>query len=54
MLLLAFLSNEIENITLLMALFFFFIHIPADALESLKQSYEYVCPNDGFIEQVML
>ena len=55
MLLLAFFSNEIENIMLLMSLFFFFfIHIPADALESLKQSYEYVCPNDGFIEQVML
>jgi len=53
MLLLGFFSNEIENIMLLMAPFFF-IHIPADALESLKQSCEFVCPNDGFIEQVML
>nr|KJB46201.1 hypothetical protein B456_007G352400 [Gossypium raimondii] len=25
-----------------------------DALESLKQSCEFVCPNDGFLEQVML
>ena len=24
----------------------------ADALESLRQSCEFVCPNDGFLEQV--
>lgn len=28
--------------------------IPADALESLRQSCESVCPNDGFLEQVIL
>lgn len=27
--------------------------IPADALESLRQSSEFVCPNDGFLEQVV-
>lgn len=25
-----------------------------DALESLKQSYEFVCPNDGFLEQLKM
>lgn len=28
--------------------------IPAGALESLRQSCESVCPNDGFLEQVIL
>lgn len=38
------------------ALFFlllFWPFIPADALESLRQSCEFVCPNDGFLEQVV-
>lgn len=32
----------------------FAFSVLADALESLKQSCEFVCPNDGFLEQVML
>lgn len=36
------LSDEIKN-----------IYIPPDALESLRQSCEFVCPNDGFLDQVM-
>lgn len=27
--------------------------IPADALKSLRQSCNFVCPNDGFLEQVV-
>ncbi len=34
--------------------FFSCLHIPADALASLKQSCEFVCPNDGFLEQVSI
>lgn len=29
------------------------LYFPADALESLRQSCEFVCPNDGFLEQVI-
>lgn len=31
---------------------FFLVQISVDALESLRQSCEFVCPNDGFLEQV--
>lgn len=31
---------------------FVHLNIPPDALESLRQSNESVCPNDGFLEQV--
>ncbi|KAF8398226.1 hypothetical protein HHK36_017152 [Tetracentron sinense] len=30
------------------------VHFFADALESLRQSCEYVCPNDGFLEQLKM
>lgn len=35
-----------------MLLFFNVFLRTADALESLRQSCENVCPNDGFLEQV--
>lgn len=44
--------NIIPNFFLL-SIFFFCWHIPADALESLRHSCEFVCPNDGFLDQVM-
>lgn len=50
----------ISNLHFFCSLFPFFFSsficpcIPADALESLRQSCETVCPNDGFLEQVIL